>query len=427
MDVFDVIIVGAGVSGLVAAYELQKKGLNVKILEVANEPGGRMRSDFYGGFILDKGFHLFLNGLPEPKKVLDIDSLKLKTIYPGLLIKYGSGFNIVSNPLKKTFDLISMSIGDNSTLWDKFKMGKLFNHIQNLSFEEIFEMPERSSLEFLTDYGFSNKLIQSFFKPLISTAFLENEMKTSCRLLHFNLKMLFTEDVSLPENGIGAIPKQLADKLLSNTIRYGAKVKHVEAHKVELSSGEMLYCKSVIMSCTPIDLEKIYPSFKNTTNCLSVSNIYFSAENPPVNKPIVMLNGEGKGIVNNVFVPSLVQPNYAPKGMHLVSVNITKPNDFDDYELVDQVLSELSDWFGVKVNDWRHLKTYHIKYAIPRKCNVDFKVYSQQIEPSIFLCGDYLSYGSLNAAIKSGKEVSKSVMSNWNEINKQENLFSKAI
>ncbi|MBK7504746.1 MAG: hypothetical protein IPI52_06595 [Bacteroidetes bacterium] len=54
---------------------------------------------------------------------------------------------------------------------DKFKMGKLFNHIQNLSFEEIFEMPERSSLEFLTDYGFSNKLIQSFFKPLISTAF----------------------------------------------------------------------------------------------------------------------------------------------------------------------------------------------------------------------------------------------------------------
>ena len=42
-------------------------------------------------------------------------------------------------------------------------------------------------------------------------------------------------------------------------------------------------------------------------------------------------------------------------------------------------------------------------------------------------CGDYLSYGSLNAAIKSGKEVSKSVMSNWNEINKQENLFSKAI
>ncbi|MBK7504745.1 MAG: hypothetical protein IPI52_06590 [Bacteroidetes bacterium] len=70
--------------------------------------------------------------------------------------------------------------------------------------------------------------------------------------------MLFTEDVSLPENGIGATAKQLADKLLSNTIRYGAKVKHAEAHKVELSSGEMLYCKSVIMSCTPIDLEKIY-------------------------------------------------------------------------------------------------------------------------------------------------------------------------
>ncbi|MBK7504576.1 MAG: FAD-dependent oxidoreductase [Bacteroidetes bacterium] len=68
MDVFDVIIVGAGVSGLVAAYELQKKGLNVKILEVANEPGGRMRSDFYSGFILDKGFHLFFKWASRAKK-----------------------------------------------------------------------------------------------------------------------------------------------------------------------------------------------------------------------------------------------------------------------------------------------------------------------------------------------------------------------
>lgn len=423
MDVFDVIIVGAGVSGLVAAYDLQKKGLKVKVLEVYSEPGGRMRSDLYGGFILDKGFHLFLNGLPEPQKVLDIDRLKLKPIYPGLLVKYGAGFNIVSNPFKKTFDLISMSIGDNSTIWDKLKMGKLFNQIQKMGFDEIFEMPERTTLEFLTDFGFSNKIIQSFFKPLIATAFLENEMKTSCRLLHFNLKMLFTEDASLPENGIGAIPKQLADKLLPDTVRYGAKVKSVEGGKVVLNSGELIYGKSVIITCTPIDLEKIYPSFKNTTDCLSVSNIYFSAEVPPVNKPIVMLNGEGKGIVNNVFVPSLVQSSYAPSGMHLVSVNVTKPNDFDDFELVDQVLSELSDWFGVKVNDWRHLKTYHIKYAIPRKCNLDFKNYCQQIEPNVFFCGDYLSYGSLNAAIKSGKEVCKSILKNWDAISKIEDVF----
>ena len=65
MDVFDVIIVGAGVSGLVAAYDLQKKGLKVKVLEVYSEPGGRMRSDLYGGFILDKGFHLFFGKLQQ--------------------------------------------------------------------------------------------------------------------------------------------------------------------------------------------------------------------------------------------------------------------------------------------------------------------------------------------------------------------------
>lgn len=425
MDIFDVIIVGAGVSGLTAAFELQQKGLQVKVLEVSSEPGGRMRSDDYGGFILDKGFHLFLNGLPDLSLYLDIEALNLKPLYPGILIKYDGGFNIISNPFKKVFDLLGMSIADNSTFWDKLKLGKLFNQIQKLSIEEIYEMPEKSSIEFLTDYGFSNKLIQSFFRPLLSTAFLENEMKTSSRLLHFNLKMLFTDDVCLPQKGIGEIPKQLARKLLPNTIRYNAKVKNVEDGKVELVNGEVLFAKDIILSCTPIDLEKIYSEYTNKTDCLSVSNIYFSAPIPPVNKPVVMLNGDGTGIVNNVFVPSLVQKSYAPLGMHLVSVNVTKPNDFDDFELVDQVLKELTDWFGIKVNDWSHLKTYHIKYAIPKRNSLNFKNYSQQLEPNIYLCGDHLSYGSLYAAIKSGKEVAKKLIGNLNS--NYEHLVSEAI
>ena len=52
----DVIIVGAGMSGLVAAYELSKAGYNVKILEMSQRFGGRVKTlDQKDGF--DRGLH----------------------------------------------------------------------------------------------------------------------------------------------------------------------------------------------------------------------------------------------------------------------------------------------------------------------------------------------------------------------------------
>ena len=37
----DVAIVGGGISGLAAAYELQRRGLSVRVLEASSRPGRR--------------------------------------------------------------------------------------------------------------------------------------------------------------------------------------------------------------------------------------------------------------------------------------------------------------------------------------------------------------------------------------------------
>ena len=54
----DVIVVGAGLSGLVAAYELVRAGYNVRVLEARNEAGGRartLREPFDDGLIAETG------------------------------------------------------------------------------------------------------------------------------------------------------------------------------------------------------------------------------------------------------------------------------------------------------------------------------------------------------------------------------------
>ena len=54
-DVVDVVIVGAGISGLTAAYELRKRKVGVLVLEKSGRPGGVIRTDRVGEFVVDAG------------------------------------------------------------------------------------------------------------------------------------------------------------------------------------------------------------------------------------------------------------------------------------------------------------------------------------------------------------------------------------
>jgi len=46
-----VAVVGAGIAGLTAAYELQKAGYRVTVLEAKDIPGGRMAEKLEGSFM----------------------------------------------------------------------------------------------------------------------------------------------------------------------------------------------------------------------------------------------------------------------------------------------------------------------------------------------------------------------------------------
>ncbi len=51
----DVIVVGGGPSGLAAAHGLAQAGVPVRILEAADQVGGKMRTSRRGGFLVDEG------------------------------------------------------------------------------------------------------------------------------------------------------------------------------------------------------------------------------------------------------------------------------------------------------------------------------------------------------------------------------------
>ena len=50
-----IAIVGAGITGLTAAYTLKKQGVPVTIYEAGDQPGGVIRTVRQAGYMLDDG------------------------------------------------------------------------------------------------------------------------------------------------------------------------------------------------------------------------------------------------------------------------------------------------------------------------------------------------------------------------------------
>ena len=72
-----VVIVGAGFSGLTAAKTLHEQGVPFVLLEASDAVGGRARTDLVDGFLLDRGFQVFLTAYPEAQRHLRFSDLDL--------------------------------------------------------------------------------------------------------------------------------------------------------------------------------------------------------------------------------------------------------------------------------------------------------------------------------------------------------------
>jgi oxygen-dependent protoporphyrinogen oxidase len=78
-----VIVIGAGVAGLGAAYTLQKAGLEVEVLEAEPHVGGRMRSMEWNGAYIDLGAEFIADvGFPDAL-FHELDIMKDRLVYPG--------------------------------------------------------------------------------------------------------------------------------------------------------------------------------------------------------------------------------------------------------------------------------------------------------------------------------------------------------
>jgi protoporphyrinogen oxidase len=408
MQHFTVIIIGAGVAGLTCANYLHQKSLPFVLLESSDEVGGRVRTDQVDGFKMDRGFQIFLTSYPEAKRILDYDALQLKAFRSGAVIRQKDRFIQLVNPLKEPLSALPDLFSPVGSLLDKIKILKIVAELGSKTIEEIFAQPAVSTIDFLKKYGWSQKMIENFFKPFFGGVFLERDLLTSSNFFEFVFKQFAVSDAVLPAAGIQAIPDQLAAKLPSGTIRTKTQVKGIEGNTVYLTTGESLHGDNIVLAVDAAAAAKLHKSAHklqfNNTSCL-----YFEAPVSPLNTPMLVINGNEPCLINNMCVPSDIAPSYAPPGKALISVSIVKHHTLSEEELIEGVYKELTEWYGGQVQQWKHLRTYHIPQALPAFTAAEPSNKKLQLSDHLFRCGDYTAYPSLNAAMQTGREVASLV------------------
>jgi phytoene dehydrogenase-like protein len=399
-----VIIVGGGIAGLACARRLYDHGIAVRILEAGRSVGGRIKTDRHDGYLLDRGFQVLQTAYPEARRVLDLSRLNLHCFAPGAMIRIGGRFSTVADPLrcpKALLDTLRAPIG---SFGDRLRLLRLAHRVCRGPLEALFRQPESTAMTFLKAEGFSAVMIDRFFVPFFGGVCLDPKIRASSRVLRYVLRMFASGDAALPAMGMEAIPRQLVAGLPSEWVQTGTRVRRIGDENVLLEDGRSLPARAVVVATEGHEAARLLGSASARAS-VAETCLYFGCDQAPWHPPYLMLNGDGRGLINNIAFPSRISPAYAPAGKSLVSVVVLGNPEENDGVLVQRVQNQLADWFGPEVHRWWHLKTYRIYHALPDQspptanpaCPVN------RIRSGVFVCGEHGSLPGIQWALLSGR------------------------
>ncbi len=399
------VIVGAGLAGLCCARATVKAGLKTVVLEAGDGVGGRVRTDVVDGFLLDRGFQILLTGYPEVQAALDLKALGLHCFDPASRVWTGSRLDRVADPLRQPSALLDTLRADIGSLADKSRIGLLRQRLVKTPAVRLLQGPDRSTAQALAEAGFSPKIIQRFFRPLLGGIQLDPDLASSSRMYEVIFRTLALGDAAVPNAGMQAIPDQLSGLLPPGTVRLSCPVVRLDGAAAVLGDGTRLRGRALVVATEGPAAARLIGT--PDPGSKSVSALWFSAPEPPVRGRSIVLDGTGCGPVANLAVMSEVAPSYAPPGRSLVVAACPSQMGPD---LEQAVRSQIRHWFGGAVAGWELLRVDRIVHGQPLAMAPFSPKKRVSLGDGRFVTGDHRDTPSLQGAMFSGRRCGDAVV-----------------
>ena len=389
---YDIIIVGAGMAGLACAQKCSESNQDFLLIEKSDRIGGRVGSLKNDGFVFDIGFQVYNTAYEVTNKLLRNNLDDFLPFLPGAKIISGKNSTIISDPMRnfsKVFHTIFSSAG---SFKDKIKILTLKYQLSNYSidFDENVDM---STVDFLKQYGFSDKIINNFFHPFFSGIFLEDKLDTSSKFFKYVFSNFNKGLAVIPKDGMQEIPDKIFSNARPDFLSNREVIKILPKNNLQLNNGDIISFKKLVLTNESCGLVNQYDIKYN-----SVTTVYVSTELSFRDSRYIHLFPQDE-LINNVAFVSSVSPGYAPLNKTLISISIIVKGQ--QVELEQTIKQKMSAYFGGVSSDYTIEKIMKTKKATINQPSGFFQPKTTALD-SIILAGDHVTNGSIEGAVISG-------------------------
>lgn len=365
------VVIGGGLAGLSAALTLQEAGESVELFEASDDLGGRVRSDFIDGFILDRGFQLINSGYPEIKRLKVIEEIDFQKSDRTIDVVTPFGVTSIGDP--RFHPLLAM----------RSPLGSLREKLSVLAFLGDKSKESRSLEAALIGAGVGD-FYQNLLKPFLRGVFLTELTNVDSSYGREILKGFVVGDSGLPRAGAGALTQAI-----------GARVESVHLES-PIDSISQFQGRKVIVATDARTADRLLGT-NTQINFAKSTTWYHEISDQLISSRRLRLTSAASPLVNSIALSNLVS-EYAPAGKALISSSsISTLSD-------EEAVKEIAKFWELSPSDFSLIKRYEIENSLPIfSPGSTSSLASSQYSENIFRAGDYLTAGSQNGALLSGR------------------------
>ena len=245
-----VIVVGAGIAGLTAAYSLKEQGISVKVIDAADRVGGRMTSDELNGHVVDRGAQ-FLSSeysiIAGLLKKLKIDTQLCATSQRSAIVRHGQPRILRTNHPLNAMRLLGLR--------SVFKLGwrtaslRKKQHQLSLSNYSTWAAFDNESTSTWSNTKISHEVTEYLYEPMLHGFYFQRPEETSKALaLALTMFGMKKAQILCLKDGMSVLPETLSqavDVTLNTPVH---KVEWTEGQVYVYTSGETYAADAVIIA-----------------------------------------------------------------------------------------------------------------------------------------------------------------------------------
>lgn len=404
VDRTDVVVVGAGLAGLTCTTQLQRRGIDARLLEAADEVGGRVRTEVVDGHLCDVGFQLLNPAYPAVQELVDVDALQLQPFAAGVRVRRDAGDATLGDPRREP-RLLPATL--RSGLLRPRELAGLARWAAPVLGGErrILRGDDTTLAESFDAAGVRGPLRHQVLEPFLAGVLAEGDGATSARYARLLIRWFLLGTPALPRGGMRALPAQLATSL-ARPAETGVRVVGVDrtADGVTVRTASGSIDARAVVVATDVDDAIGLGVLPDAPPVGGLVTWWFSTPAGMPQDRLLVVDGD-RGPVVNTAVVSAAAPSYAPAGRDLVQVTSLAGAGLSDAA----ALAEAARLWRTDVGGWDLLGRHDVVRALPRAVPPLDPRRSSDLGGGVFVCGDHRDTPSIQGALTSGRRAASAV------------------